>query len=114
MPLEDSSPWLCGLALAIPTAMILASLAVARRYVRGTTLVAPWCWAIVAVALVAAVDGAALLSGSGMTPAWLSAARYLAAIATFCPLMAVLGAKRPQDRAWQLIVLALWFVLALP
>ncbi len=28
--------------------------------------------------------------------------------------MAVLGAKRPQEKAWHLIVFVLWFVLALP
>ena len=35
-------------------------------------------------------------------------------MATFCPVIAVLGAKRPQDRAWQLIVLSFWFVVSLP
>jgi len=40
--------------------------------------------------------------------------RYCAAAGTFCPLMAVLGAKRPQDRGWQWVVGALWVVLLVP
>ena len=45
---------------------------------------------------------------------WLMPLRFAAAMATFCPLMALLGAKRPQDRAWQFIVFSLWIVLSLP
>jgi hypothetical protein len=40
--------------------------------------------------------------------------RYLVAAGSFCPMMAVMGAKRPQDRGWQWIVLSLWVVLAIP
>jgi hypothetical protein len=32
----------------------------------------------------------------------------------FCPIMAVLGAKRPQDRGWQWVVASLWLVLLVP
>ncbi len=40
--------------------------------------------------------------------------RYLAGICTFAPFMALLGAKRPQNKAWQFVVLTLLFVLAGP
>jgi hypothetical protein len=45
---------------------------------------------------------------------WLSLSLYGAAVGTLCPMMAVLGAKRPQDRGWQWIVLSLWVVLLVP
>ena len=47
-------------------------------------------------------------------PAGWQHVRYLAAVATLCPSVAVLGAKRPQDRGWQFIVASLWLVAALP
>jgi len=40
--------------------------------------------------------------------------RYFYFVSTFCPLMAVLGAKRPQNRGWQWIVLSLWIVMTIP
>ena len=40
--------------------------------------------------------------------------RYLAAVATLCPSMAVLGCKRPQNRGWQFIVLSLLVILIVP
>jgi hypothetical protein len=75
------------------------------RGVRGTTLVAPWCWALASglTVLVVAIQGASepLLN-------------YSAAITTLLPAAAIYGAKRPQDRGWQWIVAALFVMLLWP
>ena len=44
----------------------------------------------------------------------ITAWRFAAAAASICPVVALLGAKRPQDRAWQCIVFSLWVILVLP
>jgi hypothetical protein len=82
----------------------------ARSRLAGTTLVAPWAWAMVAVAFWAAIEVWFAVSPEVPPAPW----RYLASVGTFCPLIAVLGAKRPQDRGWQWIVASLWLVLAIP
>lgn len=114
MTIDASYAWLLAIAVAMPAAIVGAVLNRARRYIRATTLVAPWAWAVMALVAIVTVEMLALVSAGEGTPRWLGAARYMAAMATFCPIMAVLGAKRPQEKAWHLIVLALWFVLALP
>lgn len=73
---------------------------------------AAWWWSIVSLVAVAGVE--VWIADDALEPATAGALRFFAALSTFCPGMAVLGAKRPQDRAWQAIVLALWLVLALP
>lgn len=93
---------------------MLAAAALLRRRseLRGTTAIAPLGWSVAALVLVGACEAAIELAGVPMQRA--GHVRYLAAMATFCPLMAVLGAKRPQDRGWQFIVASLWLVLSLP
>ena len=49
-----------------------------------------------------------------MPPVWAEPLRFIAAVATFCPSISLLGAKRPQDGMWNFIVLTLWGMLALP
>ncbi len=84
-----------------------------RQRLRGTTLVAPWYWALFSLLAVASCEAlAGSVDSSGRD--WINPLRWGAAATTFCPSMARLGAKRPQDRAWQLIVLSLWIILALP
>ena len=76
-------------------------------------MIAPAAWAVGAVVAVTTVE---LMAGLRTSEAadWIEPARFAAACLTFCPTVAILGAKRPQDSAWQLIVLALLVVLALP
>ncbi len=93
-------------ALFALTAAVATCLQTPR--LRGTTLVAPFVWAAIALALLVAAELTA--SGFADRAPWMSHVRFIAAGATFCPLMALLGAKRPQDRGWQFVV---WSLLGL-
>jgi hypothetical protein len=110
----DSTDMLRIAATLLPAIIMGGVLVRARRYVRGTTLAAPCAWAWVALLAIVGVELLATMDIADGPPLWLDAARYLVGVATFCPVMAVLGAKRPQDRAWQIIVASLWGVLSLP
>ncbi|MBX3413680.1 MAG: hypothetical protein KF708_13400 [Pirellulales bacterium] len=108
------NPWSSACVTLLSAALSLALLVGRRPSLRGTTLVAPWCWAMVSLAVLAVTElGLAAVSGEA-EPRWAVHVRFLAAATTFCPAMALLGAKRPQDRAWQFIVASLWMVAALP
>jgi hypothetical protein len=91
-------------------------LALARLWkgAMSTTLSASWCWAGVSLTTVVAAELAIAWFAGETAPAWVSHLRYCAAATTFAPVMAVFGAKRPQNRAWQLIVLALLAILIMP
>src|SRR5262249_30040310 len=82
-----------------------------RRRVIGTTLAAPWAWSLVSLAAQFATIASSVFDPPGI---WNAPLGYAAAITSFGPVVAVLGAKRPQDRAWQWIVVTLLVVLALP
>lgn len=113
MPLALSGDALSGIAaLAMVFGVVL--LLRGRRGVRETTLVGPWRWLLASLLAVGGVEIVAhwLLAGSSRD--WLDLLRYVAAMATFCPLVSLLGAKRPQSRAWKFIVLSLLGVLSLP
>jgi hypothetical protein len=81
---------------------------------RGTTLAAPAAWAVAAAVCLALVEATIAWSGLPNSAPASSLARYAAAVGTCCPIMAVLGAKRPQDRGWQWVVATLWAVLLVP
>ena len=99
----------------VAVALAGVGLAMARPRLRGTTLTAPLAWGIASAAAVGGVELALLLDRPpGTGPLTASVLRYIAAAGTFCPLMAVLGAKRPQDRGWQWVVVSLWVILVLP
>jgi hypothetical protein len=84
-----------------------------RRWLRQTTLVGPWLWCLGGVGSLGLVEVAFQCQPAEVAPR-LSAARFIAAALTLCPAVAVLGAKRPQDRAWNFVVLALWGIVSLP
>lgn len=99
-----------GVALLLG-ALLVTAVARLRPVTRGTTLVAPWYWALagaLAVSIATAVNAA---GSSGDAAPWL---RYLAGATLLAAPMAVLGAKRPQDRAWQWVVLSLLALAMLP
>ena len=79
---------------------------------RKSTLIGPSWWSVAALLAWTGVElQSALLPqpDSNLEPL------RLAAIAlSFCPVVAVLGAKRPQNLAWSFVVLALWGIVALP
>ena len=98
-----------GLAL-ISSVCLLSRL----RSIAGTTLLAPWIWSMLAIWAVAGVEIAVGLAYDDSVPSWSVAARFAAAVVVFCPTVAILGAKRPQNRPWQFLVVSLWAVLSLP
>jgi hypothetical protein len=90
----------------------LVGLVMGRWRVRQTTLGPAWWWELGAVGLLMTF---AILAGRGeLSTSAASRWQYAAGVATLAPLMATLGAKRPQDRAWQFVVLAMLSVLILP
>src|SRR5262249_36481088 len=98
----------CGVALVAGLAILLSQ----RVQIRQTTLIAAWWWALGAMVAWAGVELAALFSpsaGSVIAPLRLAAHSL-----SFCPIIAVLGAKRPQHAAWNFVVASLWAIIALP
>jgi hypothetical protein len=106
--------WL-SLSIVLGGAVVSAVvLLIARRRLAGTTMVAPGAWALVSIVSIVAIETAIYLLGDGISLSNREALRWTATCSTLCPMMAQLGAKRPQNRAWQWIVLSLWVILALP
>lgn len=102
------------LALVALAALVVGMLLRGRVALAGSTMMAPWWWCLVSVFAIVLAEGSIAFAATTQNPAWASTARYVAAIGTLCPIMAVLGAKRPQDRGWQWVVLTLWIVLCMP
>jgi len=99
----------------------IALLAVGRFRLRQTTLTAAAVWGIVALGMLTwsciyasrlPADGPSAVMREALST-W-SYLRYSAAALIIAPTLAQLGAKSPQNGAWQFIVLTLVVVLLLP
>ncbi|MBW3598169.1 MAG: hypothetical protein KY475_12975 [Planctomycetes bacterium] len=107
--------WIEVVAIAAFAAGEGVLLAAIRPRLRGATLTAAWWWAVLATySLTLLALPILLLDPGARNFAGADALHYAAAMLTFCPAMAVLGAKRPQHHPWQIVVVSLWAVLALP
>ena len=91
----------------------LAALAAGRSKVAQTTLVPAWWWSVAAAVAWTATELAAGIWQQSQA-VWLGPARLAAMTLSFCPVLAVLGAKRPQHAAWSFVVAAFWGIVTLP
>lgn len=75
-----------------------------RRAIQETTLTSTWWWSL--AALVSWSAASLLQVGSPL--------RFAAIAMSFCPAVALIGAKRPQHLAWNFVVVSLWAIVILP
>lgn len=99
-----------AVCLVAGATLVVVLLGTVLRRLRGTTLAAPCWWAIAVCGSLAIVAEWHFASGGAIS----ATLRFAVAAGTFCPVMAVLGAKRPQHRGWQWVVASLWLVLVWP
>ncbi len=108
------SPVAAGMLTAALVALGVGALTRRRKRLSGTTLAAVWVWSLVSLAAIGAAELLVAFAGGEPASPWSHAMRFSAAVSSICPVMALLGAKRPQDRGWQFIVFTLWVILSLP
>jgi hypothetical protein len=102
------------IAATLTLAIGLAALVSSRQPISQTTLIAAWWWALAALLAWTLVEiAAAALLPIAIKP-WQEPLRLAAVALTFCPVVALIGAKRPQHGPWNFVVLALWAIVALP
>ncbi|MFM8952267.1 MAG: hypothetical protein ACKOOF_04280 [Planctomycetaceae bacterium] len=108
--MDDSTALLLGCGCAL---IVAAVAAVGGWLVRGSTAVPAAVWAVAAAGSLAA-ELAVRAAGGLADPAAAAAVRLMGLALAVCPVMSLLGAKRPQHGVWQFIVASLGVVLALP
>jgi hypothetical protein len=106
----DVLPPLISLTAALATA---AAAAIGGVLVRGSTAVPAAAWATLA-AVVFGLESACRAAGGLHDPAAAACVRLAVAALSLCPIMSLLGGKRPQHGVWQFIVASLAGIVALP
>jgi len=109
MPPAASPPLFSAVAAVVVAAAAAAGIVLAR----GSTAVPAAGWAAAAAAAYAAESWSRASGGLG-DPAAAAAVRLAVVALSLCPIMSLLGAKRPQYGVWQFIVATLAAVLAMP
>jgi hypothetical protein len=107
-PLREAA---AAIAAALAAGSILLGLWNHRSVLAQTTLLGAAWWSAATIVAIVGVE----LAQAAFPPAdaWLAPLRFTAAALSFCPLVTVLGAKRPQHLAWNFVVLSLWGIVSL-
>ncbi|MFM7245080.1 MAG: hypothetical protein ACKO40_13030 [Planctomycetaceae bacterium] len=106
----ESQPWLVCVAAAIATG---AAAVTGGFLARGSTAVPAAVWALIAAASFG-MEAVWRTCGGLQDQATADGWRLVVAALSLCPIMSVLGGKRPQHGVWQFIVATLAGVIALP